>query len=791
LFRNPSFTVVAVATLALGIASTTVVFSIVDSIILHPLPYGHPDRLVKVWEIQRGGPGESAQRPASFPNVADWQRRSRSFESLAAVQEDVGAHLTGRGEPQRLSAARVSHQLFSVLGTQPMLGRSFLPEEDRPGAEPVVIFSFGAWRRLFGADRNLVGRTVTLNGVQRTVVGIMPESFGFPHPDVDLWMPLAMDPAGNRWARFLGAYGCLRPGVSLEQAQREMQGLAAQLEQENPGPNTGMAVSLVPLQREIIGDTDRPLFILLGAVGFVLLIALVNVTNLFLLRALSRRRELAVCTAFGASRPRILQQFLTESLLLALMGGAIGLLLAKWALRLFVSFSPPNIPRLDEVGLHLPGVALTLAVCLAAALIFGLLPGISAYAPSLTESLRVGTRGSEGRGGRRLRNLLVVGEISLSIVLLVGAGLMTASFLQLLRVDPGFRTQRVLTLRFTLPNSTYPDGQSKASFFARVLERVAAVPGVQSTGLINHLPLSGANTLWSFQTEDHPPSRPGEEPTAGYRIADAGYFRTLGIPLVAGRLFTAADHQKGSNALIINDSLARQLWPDRSPLGRRVRLGNAKSEEPWLTVVGVVVAVRHDGLRVSPGPEFFLPYSPDASDPMTLVVGAGANPLAIAGEVRKAIWELDRNLPLYAVKSLEQVLADSLSRERFNLALLGSFATIAVFLALVGLYALMAQAVVQQKQSIAVHLALGARRIDILRDVLRQGMVLVAVGVGVGMLVSLWLGRLLSSQLFEVVATDPMTLGTVVFLFIAVALAALGVPALRATQVDPMACLKE
>jgi putative ABC transport system permease protein len=792
LFKSPGFTLVSVGTLALGIASTTAFFSIVSSIVLNQLPYSDPGRLVKVWEVKKNEPVETAHRPASFPNFADWRQRARSFEHLAAVQEDVNFHLTGGDEPYRVEAARVSAELFPLLGLGPVVGRTFSAAEDKPGAEPVVILSYGLWQRRFGSDPRLVGRTVTLNGRQATVIGVMPKDFHFPNRRVEMWAPLGMDAVNSsRWARFINVYGRLRPGVPLEKAQQEMVGLAAQLEHENPGPDTDMTAELVPLKKEIVGDTERPLWLLLGAVAFVLLIALVNVTNLFLLRILGRERDIAVCTVLGVSQMRIIRQFLTESLLLALLGGAGGLLLATWGVRLFVVISPETIPRLEEVAVSPSAIALTLLVSLATALVLGLTPGLSLRDRHLGEALRVGSRGTEGVARRRLRGLLVVSEIALSVVLLVGAGLMMTSFLRLFRVQTGLRPDRILTLQFTLPPTTYPGGAQEAAFFTRILDRVSQLPGVESAGLINHLPLSGSNTHWSFHVDGQPAEPPGQEPQAGYRIADTGYFRTLGIPLKAGRLFTASDHLAGSSAVLVNETMAQRFWPRGDALGRRLKLGEAAAtDQPWLTVVGIVGDVHHNGLASPVEPELFLPYSPTWYDPMTLVVRTSGSPLGFVNPIRSAVWELDKNLPLYSVKTMGQVLAESLAKERFNMVLMGTFAAIALLLALVGIYGIMAQSVAQQTQSIAVQIALGATRSNVLRRVLRQGIRLVAVGIACGVMVALALSHLLSSLLFGVTATDPVTFGEVILLFFVVALAAVYLPALRATRVDPMLCLK-
>jgi putative ABC transport system permease protein len=791
LLKSFGFTMVAVGTLALGIGSTTALFSVVNSILLKPLPYHDPDRLVKVPEIKQGEPEATARRPASPPDFGDWLQKSHSFERLAAVQEDVNVPLTSGDEPYRAAAVRVSSSLFPLLGRQPHRGRPFLPSEDRPDAEPVVMLSYAFWQNHFGGDPTLVGKVLTISGKPHTVVGIMPEDFHFPTAKAEIWLPLAMDLAGgSRWARFLSVYGRLRPGTSLAQAQLEMTALAAQLAHDNPGPDTGMSALVVPLKQEIVGDSGRPLWLLLGAVGFVLLIALVNVTNLFLLRTLGRQREIAVCAAFGASRVRILRQFLGESMLLAVIGSGVGLLLAVAGVRLFLALSPEGIPRLAEVAVDPAALALTVALGIVTGLVLGLAPGISAYGPSLSEVLRIGSRGTEGVHRRRLRTVLVAGEIALSVVLLIGACLMMVSFARLFKVNPGFRPEKVLTMQFTLPRSSYPEGAQKAAFFGRVLERVAAVPGVVSDGMINHLPLSGSNTHWNFHLEGQHVEQ-GKEPQAGYRVADEGYFRTLRIPLVAGRLFRLADHQKGAAVVLVNDTMARRYWPRGDALGKRLRLGDESStDQPWLTVAGVVGDVRHDGLAVPAAPELFLPYSPDWWDPMNLVVRTSGDPEQAAGSVRAAVWDLDKTLPLYNVKTMDGVLAGSLAKLRLDLVLMAVFAAVAFVLAIVGIYGIMAQSVDLQAPTIAVHMALGADRPAVLRSVLWRGLVLSASGVAAGVAASLALNRTLASLLYGVSASDPAAFAGVAALFLVIAQVAVLIPALRATRVDPMTCLK-
>jgi putative ABC transport system permease protein len=790
LFKSPGFTLVTVLTLALGIGSTTAIFSVVDSIILKPLPYPEPDRLMRLYEVPREG-GEGDRFSTTVPNFMAWQQRSQSFELLGAVFDDFSFQLTGAREPDRIEGALVSPGLFELLGKKPRTGRSLQESDGAPGAEPVIIASYRLWRRL-GGDPDLVGKTLTLNGRTFTVVGIMPDGFEFPDRKAEAWAPLAMDATrSNPFARILQAYGRLKPGASLTKARQEMLVIATDLEQERPAANSGMTVLVEPLKKTIVGDTDRPLLLLLGAVVFVLLIACVNVVNLFLLRTLGRQREIAVCTAFGASRLRVFRRFVIDGLLLAFLGGGLGVLLAFWAVRLFVAISPPEIPRLSEVAVDGRALALALVLSLLTGIVLALAPGISIYGPRLEETLRLGNRGADEVQRKRLRRLLVVSEVALAVVLLIGAGLMVESYRRLYRVDPGFRPQNVLTAEVTLPYLSYARDDQRSAFFDQSLQRIRDINGVESAGAASYIPLAGSDLQWSFVPEGQAVEE-GKEPAASYRVVDGDYFRAMGFKLVSGRLFETRDHQLAPPSVIVNETMARQVWPGQQALGKRIRIGSIGSTQPWATVIGVVGDVHHSGLDVPAPAEMYLPYSPLWWEPtMTLVVRTKVDPVRLVDAVRSSVWAVDKDLPLYNVRTMTQVVDESLARQRLNLMLISLFASVALVLAMVGIYGIMAQSVVQETQKIAVRMALGALRRDILTQVLQQGLVLVAGGVILGVLVAIGVTRLMASLLFGVTATDPATFFAVAFTFVLVALIALSIPALRATRVDPLVCLKD
>ncbi len=789
LLRRPGFTLIAVLALMLGIGANSAIFSVVNGVLLRPLPYADPERLVQVWEYRpRQGMNQIEVSSAEF---AAWRDQNRVFEQIAAI-DHADYNLTGNDEPQRISGARVSASYFPLLGVKPALGRTFLPEEDQPDHNSVVVLSYGIWQGRFGSDPNILGKSVTLNGTACTVIGIMPRGFQLPH-DAGLARPIAFTSAEQTTSgnHYLEVIARLKPGVTIKEAAGEMSAIAGRLEQTFPNTNVGHGVVLVPLHEQVVGEVRPALLVLLGAVGFVLLIACANVANLLLARSAARRKEIAIRTALGASRARIIRQLLTESLFLAVLGGAAGLLLAMWGVDLLIRLIANSIPRANEISLDGRVLGFTLLISLMTGLLFGLLPALQTSRPDLTESLKEGGRDSaESFRRNRARSLLVVCEVALTLVLLIGAGLLIKSFLRLRDVNPGFNPAGTLTLELSLPASKYSDGAQIAGFYQQLLPRVEALPGVQAAGAVSVLPLSGNDESNFVGIEGHQPLPPGQALRAGRRIVNPDYFRAMGIPLKRGRPFTQADTRETERVMIINETMAHRFFaPDEDPLGKRIRTGGGSS--PWLSVVGVVGDVRHGGLDRDARPEMYFPYLQAPSRSMALVVRAAAgDPLKLAGPVRGQVLSLDKDQPIGNVMSLEQLLAESVAPRRFSMLLLGLFAAVAMILAAVGIYGVMSYSVAQRTREIGIRMALGAQAADVLRMVVGQGMVLAVIGLGVGLATALAVTRVMSSLLFEVSATDPLTFAGVSILLAVAALLACYIPARRATKVEPVVALR-
>jgi putative ABC transport system permease protein len=785
LVRQPGFAAVAVLTLALGVGANTAIFSVVNAVLLRPLPFAEPDQLVRVYE-KRPKLGRT-RNVVSAPDFIDWRGQSQTFDSMAAYN-GWGASLTGDGEPQRITGALASADLFRVLRAEPMLGRAFAAEEDRPGAPRVVVISHGLWRRRFGADPSAVGKAVTLGGEPYTVVGVMPPAFQFPDPETEVWAPLALDPQdqSSRGSHYLSVVARLKTGVTREQAQAEMDAIAGRLEQQYQ-VNTGHGVNVFALHDEVVGGVRKSLFVLLGAVGFVLLIACANVANLLLARGAARQAEIAVRTALGASRWRVVRQLLTESLLLFVWGGALGLLLAVWGVDLFVALSPPGTPRVHEIRADAWVFGFTFLVSLATGVVFGLLPALQASKPDLHAALKEGGRDRLGGGSRtRLRGLLVVAEVASAVVLLVGAGLLLKSFVRLRQVSPGFDTANVLTMQLSLPPSRYRDGASQAAFFRQLLQRVEALPGVRAAGAVAGLPLTGNMASRYFEIEGRPPRPAGEGLNANFNLASPGYFRALGVPLVSGRQFDERDASGAPEVVVVNETMARRFWPDEDPLGKRLRIAN----NPWRTVVGVVADVKNDGLSAEPKPEMFYPLLQSPLPFMTLVVRTDTDPKTLAAAVGREVRAVDADEPVYDVKTMDERLAESVSPQRLTTLLVGVFAALAMTLAGVGIYGVISYSVAQRTREMGVRMALGAQKGDVLKLVLRQGLLLALAGVLIGLAGAFALTRVMSGLLYGVSVTDPATFAGVAVMLTAVALVACLVPALRAARVDPMVALR-
>ena len=802
LARSPSFTAVAVLTLALGIGANTAIFSVVNAVLLRPLPYPEPDHLVMVWNQM---PNESLpQLWFSEPEFIDYRQRQQSFEDIA-VFSTGGGNLTGRDKPVRVTAANVSASFFSLLRVEPTLGRAFTPEEDTPGNDRVIVLEHGFWQRYWGGDRTIIGQTVKISEDPYTIIGVMPPGFSFPDGDVDLWAPIAIDTANPnpRGSHYLWALARLKPGITFEQATADMHNIAKQMEEDHPDyywEGRGWDTYLVPLQESFVGDVRPALLVLLGAVGFVLLIACANVISLLLARAAVREREFAIRAALGASRVRIVRQLLTESVLLALLGGGAGLLLAMWSIDFLFVFSPGSIPRLDEVGIDGRVLAFTLGISVLTGVVFGLVPALQVSKPDLHHALKEGGRGIGGSGHHRLRNLLVATEVALSLVLLIGAGLMIRSFYRLLEVNPGYRTENVLAFRLVLPSASYTKGHQVIGFYQRLLEKIRALPGVRAAGIVSSLPLSGLASSGRVDVEDMPPNMP--DSPFGYfetdhRIASPGYFHAMGMTLVKGRLLKESDDAEAPLVAVVDESFVRRVWLTREdPIGKRVSAHENPDGTPvWRTIVGVVRHVKNHGLGVAGREQIYFPHAQFPSAPfgfrgMYVALRTTGDPKIATSAVRNQVASLDPDLPMFDVQTLEDRLTRSVAQPRFNVLLLGIFATVALVLAVVGLYGVISYSVSQRTHEIGIRMALGAQPRDILKLVVGQGMVITLAGVGVGLAASFALTRFLQSLLFGVSATDPVTFTAVSVLLAAVALLACYIPARRATKIDPMVALR-
>jgi putative ABC transport system permease protein len=787
LLKKPGFALVMILALGLGIGANSAIFSVVSTVLLQPPPYPESERLVFVWEnSQRIG-----RFSMSVPNYVDFRDQNEVFEEISAMATGT-YNLTGDGEPERLRGLRVTEDLFRLLRVQPVLGRGFIPDEDRPGAERVVVLTDALWQRRFGGDPAIVGRTVNLSDRAHTVIGVMPPDFRFIM-GAELFVPLAADPAEeSRGAHYLLSVARLRPGVTPEQAEAALDAIAGRLEQQYPDSNTGWDTIVTPYQLQLVERVRPALLVLLGAVGFVLLIACANVANLLLARAATREKEIAIRTALGAGRGRLVRQLLTESVLLGLLGGALGLLLAYWSLDLMLALKPENLPRADSIGIDGQVMGFTLFLSVATGLLFGLVPALQSTSPHLAETLKEGGgKSTESARRHRLRGLLVVSEVALAVMLLIGAGLLIKSFARLLEVPVGFEPGGVLTARVTLPEAKYTDGAARAAFYRDAQQRIAALPGAESVGLVDNAPIDGGGSVLSFSIDGRPPAVRGEEPAANIHVIGDGYLRTMGIPVVRGRDLTEAEAWGDVPVTLINQTMAQKLWPGQDALGGRIRFGSSQ-EAPWLTIVGIAGDVRHRGLDEEAGMEVYLPVQrwASAAVTMTFVVRAAVTPSTLLAPLREQIRALDPTLPVFGVNTMEQIVADSVSGQRFNLMLLGCFAALALALAVVGIYGVMAYSITERTREVGIRMALGARGTDVLGMLLSQGMRQVLLGLGLGLAGALAISRVMASLLYGVSATDASVFGGAVVVLAAVALLAVWLPARRATKIDPMVALR-
>ena len=793
LVKNPAFTVVALVTLALGIGANTAIFSVVNAVLLRPLPYREAQQLVVVWEKNR--PRARERNVANPSNFLEWQSQSQSFEAMAGFY-DTRFNLTGVGEPLEIPVQVASGNLFSVLGADAKLGRTFTPEDAEPGRASVVVLSHGFWQQQFGGAADVVGKNVSLNGVQVEIIGVMPQDFrwfvkenSLGNKPAMMWTPTKFTPEQAR-GRFISVVGRLRSGVGIEQARAEMDTIAARLEQKRPEFNTGWGITLVPVREQLAGEIKTPLLILLGAVSFVLLIACANVANLQLARAASRSKEMAIRAALGAGRVRVVRQLLTESLLLALAGGLLGLGLGVWGVDALVAMSPPNMIGAGEVGVSLPVLGFTFGVSLLTGVVFGLLPALEAARSDPSDALKESGRGSTaGPRARRVRSAFIIAEVALALVLLVGAGLMIKSLARLQSVDPGFDPKNLLTMRVLLPQSKYREEPKRIAFFREAVERVGRLPGVSSAAVVSALPFADIGAATRFSIEGRAAPAAGEEPVTDVRVTDENYFRTMNIRLLSGRTYTPDEATQSRKVVVINEALARKYFPGEDPIGKRLTISMKAQNEPT-EIVGVVGDAKYAKLESEPRPMVYWPYPELSYTSMTLVVRTGGNPLDLAAAAQHEIQTIDKEQPVADLRTMESWISESVSRARFGTLLLTAFAGLALLLAVVGIYGVMNYSVTQRTHEIGVRIALGARSVDVLRLIVWQGLWLTLVGVILGLVGAFAMTRVISSQLFGVTATDPLTFVGVALLLTSVAFIACLVPARRATKVDPMIALR-
>jgi putative ABC transport system permease protein len=790
--KKPFFYAIVILTLALGIGANAAIFTVVNAVLLRPLPYPDPDRLMMVWT---SNPRQGFDKDVgTYPNFEDWRRSSRSFERMSAY---FGASLTltGNGDPVQLRGARVTHEFFETMGMAPVYGHPFTAANGQAGGERVVMLAHGLWERRFGADPRIIGRQIVLNGVSHEVIGVMPGRFAHP-ADAEFWVPLA--PVGQfqglftaRGSYWLTIIGRLRPQVSREAAQAEMDAIAAGLEKAYPS-NAGIGIRLVRLHEEVVGDVRWPLLILIGAVSLVLLIACANVANLLLTRAASRHRELAIRAALGARRGRLLRQLLTESVVLAVVGGSAGLLLAQWTTDLLRSLAPADLPRLSDVTIDAYVLAYAAAASLVTSLLFGIIPALHASRGESAALKEGGRSGSDGPTGRRVRSLLAVGELAIALMLLVGAGLLIRSFIALNNQDAGFTTQGVLTLRLQLPAAKYGEPARIVNFYEQLTERLAALPGVEAAGAGTSLLLSRLPNSASINIEGRP-APPPDAPNipVPYDSVTPEFFTTVQIPLRRGRMFSRADSAESQQVVIVNESFVRRFFPGEDPLGRRVTFGNTQGPDArWQTIVGVVADTKRGGFEREPWAETYFPMRQAPDSRAFVLLRTSGDPASLVGAAQAAVWSIDRDQAIGAIRTVRELLVQQEANRRFTTLLLGVFAALALVLAVIGIYGVIAYSTAQRTQEIGIRMALGADRASVGRMVLAAGLRIAGAGLTVGVVGALALTRVLSGLLFGVGARDPVTFVVVPAALLLVSLAGCWIPARRAMRVDPVIALR-
>ena len=796
LAKSAGFTAVVVITLALGIGANTAIFSMVNGVLIERLPFKDPGRLFTLWE-RNLNMGYEQNAPAAA-NFRDWRDRNRVFEHMAAFDASRTFNLAGGGNPERVDGAAVSPVLFELLGVEPVWGRTFSTREDQPGGDQVVLLSYSLWQRRFGADRAVVGRSIMLDGRSCTVIGVMPPGFQFPGntgtilniftaPPAQLWVPLALTPQAwsQRSSHFLEVIARLKPETTLGSAQAEMNSIEEQLVKAFPRAYIGTDVKLVPLHAQVVGSFRTALLVLFGAVGFVLLIGCANVANLLLAQGARRQREVAIRSALGAGRLRLVRQLITESLVLAILGGALGVLLAGWGINLLKLILPGNFPNADAVRINTPVLVFTLLASLATGLIFGLAPAFQTSRAPLTGTLKESERG-DSASHNRLRSVLVAAEVALAMMLLMATGLLLRSFVRLQEVDPGFKADHLLTAEISLPDAKYPDPQ-KAAFFARILQQVRSHPGVDWAGAIGHLPLSGDIESYAMEVVGRAPL-PNEYANPDCHVVEPGYFEAMRITLLAGRYFDERDGAQSPHSLIINQAVVRNVFPSENPIGKQLKMGfNGFTG----TIVGVVGDTKDLTLDLAADESVYTPYAQAPFwNSMTLTIRTSFAPLTLAGSLRHLVLDLDRDQPVSKVRTMDEVMDASVASPRFRTLLLGLFGFTALLLAGLGIYGVMSYSVSQRRREIGIRMALGAEQPEVIKMVLRHGLVLTLAGLGAGLLGALGLTHFLSSLLYEVRPSDPLTFVCVAGVLAACALLASYIPARRATRVDPMEALR-
>ncbi len=792
-FKSPGFTFVAVIMLALGIGANTAMFSVVNGVLLKPLPYANPEQLIRLFESSASQP----RFPMAQGNFQDYRAQNTTLSGLALyTRQDV--ELSQEEKPERLAALGVSAGYFELLGVQPFLGREFRREDELPNSNPAVILSHALWQRRFNSDAGIVGKSVKLSGRLFSVVGVMPPGVqhvggdyrSMPHGEtVDVWGPLEMPPQAGRGSHFCNAIGRLKPGVTVAQAAADLNAIAARLEQQYPNTNEGWRIAIKPLHEEIVGQSRTMLLVLLGAVFFVLLIACVNVANLLLARAAAREGEIAIRAAVGAGRWRIIRQLLTESLLLAVISSAAGILLAQWAIDALGTLGPDQLPRLQAVTIDGRILLFTLGLTMLTALLFGLAPAIQAGKINLNEMIKEGSRGTAGMRQRRLRDGLVVLEVALALVLLAGAGLLIRSFWKLQQVDAGFQPERVLTASLSLPRARYEDAAKTVTFEQQLLDRIAALPGVESAGLTSDLPWTGYDENAGFMIEGKT-FPPNDGPGGRYHFVSADYFRTVGVPLLAGRFFNANDDLKSPNVVLINQAMASLYWPGEDATGKRFTFNTQPKDKDWFTIVGVVGDVKDFPDSAAAVPAFYWPTSQQAPRDLILAVRTRGEPMQLLERVRNEVRLLDPDLPLAEAMPLAAIASRATARQRFTLWLVGCFAGTALLLAAIGIYSVVSYLVTQRTNEIGIRMALGAQGGDVLKLILVQGLRLVGIGIVIGLVAAVAATRLMTGMLYQVSATDPVILSIIALLLFVIALLACLLPARRASRLDPLVGLR-